>query len=359
MRQSLYAIKRYSEHTTTILFVVGFFFDMFLLPDISDPIARYIGCAYLVAIALLIMFREWTVSLNRASQFEQKMYSFATFVISYCSGSALSFVFVYSLRSAALSVSWPLFLILSICIIANEFVSTHNFRFTLDVGVLLIAVLFYTVFNLPILLKTQSDTTFGLSVAITTAISLLYVFLMRYTSEMAEDEAPRLYALAVGIPMFVGMLYFLNIIPAVPLSLKENGVYHEIMRTSGGEFLAKQEVDARTFSKYRTKVFHFTPTDSRVYFFSAIDAPADLTAPLSHVWEKYDNSTKRWVQSGDPIPFALAGGRADGYRAFSYKENVSDGLWRVTVYVGRRVVGRSSFYILKQTDPVPIKEVSL
>jgi hypothetical protein len=358
MHQIFSSLKKYSSHTTTILFVAGFVFDMFLLPDINDPIARYIGFAYLTTIALLIMFREWIVSGNRASPFEQKLYSFSTFGISYCSGSALSFVFVYSLRSAALSVSWPLFLILSLCILANELVSTHNFRFSLDVAVLLIAVLFYTVFNLPVLLKMQNDMTFGISILITTLVSLCFVYVLRHTSEMANDETPRLYALAIGIPMFVGMLYFLNIIPAVPLSLTESGVYHDVVHTNQGQFLAQSESDTRLFAKYRTPVFHLTTTDSGVYFFSAVGAPADLTAPLSHVWERYDVITNTWVQSGDAIPFILAGGRENGYRAFSYKENISEGLWRVNVKVGRRIVGRETFRVIK-TQTVQTREITL
>ena len=43
--------------------------------------------------------------------------------------------------------------------------------------------------------------------------------LLKKTSETAEKEAGRSVALAIGIPMFVGMLYFLNAIPAVPLTI--------------------------------------------------------------------------------------------------------------------------------------------
>ena len=358
MRKMFVLLKKYTSHTTTIIFIVGFTFDMFLLPDIDDPIARYIGFSYLTIIALLIMFREWVVSRNRASIIEQRMYSFCTFVISYCSGSALSFVFVYSLRSAALSVSWPLFIILMICIFANEFVSTHNFRFTLDVGVLLIAILFYTIFNLPILLKMQNDTTFGISVAITIIASIIFMSFLRRSSEMAEEEAPKLYALAIGIPMFVGMLYFLNIIPAVPLSLSENGVYHSIIHTNDGVFIGQSETDTRYFANYRTSSFHLSAADTGVYFFSAIHAPADLTAPLSHVWEEYNAKTHTWVQNGDPIPFTLEGGRESGYRAFSYKENITPGLWRVNVKVGRRIVGRKTFEVIVGPAPL-LTEVKL
>ena len=65
----------------------------------------------------------------------------------------------------------------------------------------------------------------------------------------------------------------------------------------------------------------------------------------SHVWEYYDPVSKRW-QEKTVISFTLAGGRENGYRAYSHKENVTEGLWRVTVKVDdKRIVGRVKFYI--------------
>ncbi len=359
MFHTLFSFKKYKEHSTTILFLLGFIFDVVMLPSIDHPITRYIGLAHITIVAFLIMFREWVISRNTASKSEQKMYSFASFGIAFSSGAALSFIFVYAMRSAAFLVSWPLLLILLVCIIANEVVSTHDFRFTLDVGVLLIATLFFIIFNTPVLLKTQNDWIFALSIIISITISLLYLFLLQHTSESASYEAPRTYALAIGIPMFVGMLYFLNVIPAVPLSLKDSGVYHNIVHTDTGEFIAKADDDTRFFEKYRTKTHKVLAGDTGVYFFSNIDTPASLTAPISHVWEYYDTTTGNWILAMK-IAFDIQGGREEGYRAFSNKENITDGLWRVTVKIGdKRIIGREKFRVIKTTDTLLLKQVSL
>lgn len=359
MIRRISSLTKYKAHTTTILFILGFIFDIVMLPGIDHPVTRYIGLAHLTVVAFLIMFREILISKNTASRTEQKLYSLASFGVSFSSGAALSFIFVYSIRSAAFLVSWPLLLLLLICILANEFVATHDFRFTLDVGVFLVALLFYIIFNMPILLKTENDWIFALSVGVSIGISLLYLYFLQFTSESARYEAPRTYALAVGIPMFVGMLYFLNVIPAVPLSLKDVGVYHTITHTDKGEFFASGESDERILKKYRTRIYHMSPSDDAVYFFSNIDTPAALTAPISHVWEYYDNSTKRWVVA-TTIAFDIQGGREDGYRAFSKKENVTEGLWRVTVKIGdNRIIGREKFVIVKVNDAPIAKNVSL
>ena len=359
MRRYFSSLHPYKEHLTTIIFVVGIVIDMLILPDIEDPKARYFGMAYLTVIGSLILFREWIVSRNRVTQMEERIYGISTFGIVCFSGSALSFVCIYAWRSAALSVSWPLFLIFILCILANELVSTHSFRFTLDVGVFFIAMLFYIVFNVPILVKQQNDSVFGLAVVCSIAISLLYTYILKHMSDSARFEASRIYALAFGIPMFVGMLYFLNVLPAVPLSLASGGVYHNIIRTESGDFIGQAETDTRPFSSLRTDVYHLTPEDSGVYFFSAVDAPAKLSAPLSHVWEYYDEKTKKWIPT-TTISFTLEGGRENGYRAYSKKENIVNGLWRVTVNVdGNRVIGRVTFEVVRSNQPVTIVETKI
>ena len=82
MRRRFTSLKNYTAHTTTILFVFGFVFDVVMLPNIDHPVTRYIGLAHICIVAFLIMFREWLVSKNTASTFEQKLYSIATFFIS-------------------------------------------------------------------------------------------------------------------------------------------------------------------------------------------------------------------------------------------------------------------------------------
>jgi len=348
MYKKLLSLTRFGHHATTILFFVGFAFDMFLLPDIDDPISRLIGLGYIGIIGLLILFREWLVSRNKASAREQQLYSLSTFGIAYFSGSALSFVCVYAIRSAAFSVSWPLLLLLALCVFANEFISTHQFRFTLDVGVMLIALLFFIIFHLPIVLKVQNDFTFVASLILSAVVSIIYLYFLQFTSDSAKEEAPRHYALAIGIPMFVGMLYFLNVIPAVPLSLNSSGVYHSVTR-AGDVFIGERENDTRFFKELGTTVYHLTPEDSGVYFYSAVNAPAELSAPLSHVWEYYDDTSKKWVES-TVVPFTLEGGREDGYRAYSKKENITEGLWRVTVKVDeKRIVGRLTFRVVRDS----------
>jgi hypothetical protein len=347
------------EHSTTILFIAGFVFDVVMLPEVAHAATRYLGYGYLSVVAFFIFAREWVISRNTASRFEYKVHSWLSFGIAYFSGAALSFVLVYAIRSADITASWPLFAILAVCILVNEVVSAHSFRLLLDIGVLFIATLFFTIFNAPFYLKVQNDATFALSVGITIAVSLLYIYVLRHVSETTEHETPKVISLAVGIPMFVGMLYFLNAIPAVPLSLKEAHIYHHVTRTETGDFLVLTETEERPFAHIRDMVMHehtMLPTDDGVYFYASVQAPTNVTAPISHVWEYYDNETKKWITSMI-IPIAVVGGREEGYRSYSKKENIEEGKWRVTVMVGsKRVVGRRVFTVIKKDEAIPLRE---
>ncbi len=350
--------KHHLKHATTALFIFGFLTDMVLLPDVNNALTKYIGLGYIIGIAILIAFREWVIARNTANQRERKLFALASFGIAYFSGATLSFVFVYALRSAALSVSWPLFLILLLCMIANEVFATHTYRFTIDIMVLFIAVVFYVVFNAPFIVSTQNSGVFYASILIAIVLSLLYVFSISSISETSEEETPRMYSLAVGIPMFIAMLYFLNMIPGVPLSLTEGGVYHNVQRLESGAYLVEEEDGDRMFQSFRTKVHTISGIQSDVFFLSAIRAPQNMTAPITHVWEYYDAGNGKWVTS-TVIPFTLSGGREDGYRAYSHKENIFEGLWRVTVKVDeKRIVGRVKFYIKKGT-PETITEKTI
>lgn len=359
-RRFAYHLK---EHATTIIFVTALMFDFVALPDAGHAITRYLGYTYLSVVAILILLREWLISRNRATKLEEKLHTWMSFGIAYFSGAALSFVLVYAVRSADISASWTLFVVLFVAILVNEVVSAHSFRLLLDIGVLFMATLFFTVFNAPFYLGVQNDATFAASVAITIVISLVYIYILRHVSETTEHETPKAISLAIGIPMFVGMMYFLNAIPAVPLSLREAHVYHKIERIETGEFLAVTEANPRILEDFRDMFaahpHTVLPQDDGVYFFASVEAPAEITAPISHVWEYYDEASRKWVESMT-ISFDLTGGREDGYRSYSKKENVTEGRWRVTVKVDKkRVVGSRVFDISKKDSDAPLKEMKL
>jgi hypothetical protein len=229
----------------------------------------------------------------------------------------------------------------------NEFVSSHSFRYTLDIAVLFVGFIFYSIFNVPLIVHAVNDEVFLISVGSATVIFFIYLFILKFSSETAFVYNKKSQAIAIVIPLVVTFLYFSNLLPAVPLSLKNAGIYHNVYRDpSTKEYILEHE-ETVAFPLFQTRTFHSTPTDSSVFFYTAVHAPTDITAPVSHVWEWYDEISKSWITQVT-IPFSLSGGRSEGYRAYSNIDSPKPGLWRVTVRVGQnRIIGRLTFEVIK------------
>jgi hypothetical protein len=77
-----------------------------------------------------------------------------------------------------------------------------------------------------------------------------------------------------------------------------------------------------------------------LYVFTAIFSPNELNPNIIHEWQKYDETKKEWV-TVNTVLLPIVGGRDDGYRTFSFKENPESGRWRVNVKTEtEQLVGR-------------------
>jgi len=68
-----------------------------------------------------------------------------------------------------------------------------------------------------------------------------------------------------------------------------------------------------------------------------------LSAPIVHLWEHYDVAQAKWISVSE-ISFFISGGRREGYRGFTLKNNVEEGSWRVDVATENgQILGRIRF----------------
>jgi hypothetical protein len=165
----------------------------------------------------------------------------------------------------------------------------------------------------------------------------------------------RFDAVGVSAPAFalicllVGF-YFLNWIPPVPLSLKYGGMYREVKK-AGDRFELSYEKQWYQVWKRSDDTF---PADEPIYCFSAVFAPVDLTTTIYHHWF-YRTSEGRPFAHADRIPLKISGGREGGYRAYSFKQRLDPGDWRVDVETeDGRVIGRVSVKVNARERAQPI-----
>jgi hypothetical protein len=95
------------------------------------------------------------------------------------------------------------------------------------------------------------------------------------------------------------------------------------------------------------------PTDEPVYCFTAVFAPVDLNTTIYHHWHYRLNDTKPFMHA-DRIPIRISGGREGGYRAYSLKQRLDPGDWRVDVETeDGRIIGRVAVTVVNKTEAQP------
>jgi hypothetical protein len=150
-------------------------------------------------------------------------------------------------------------------------------------------------------------------------------------------------------------MYFLNIIPPIPLALKESGVYHQVERVNGNYIVSYEPSTWYRFWSDWSPVFHWVPGEP-VYNFTAIFAPTDIETEIRHRWSYYDTNKEEWVVK-DVLSYPMAGGRNEGYRGYSLKYKIQPGRWRVDVITETdQILGRNEFKVIKASYSPNLKK---
>lgn len=357
-------IKLGIKHFKTLSFFFGFALDLFLLPKTTSPYYVWIGPIDIGIVLGLILLRQTFRGVlvkkdkkikkeakesedkkvdelkTRGHRFLEKVNSSTTYLVSFFLGTLLSHTLVYYFRSSDVLQMWPVFLIVIIAILANEFL----YGIVPDILLFFIAVTFYFIFNVPIALNKVNSYTFFISILVS-VITTSIVTLILQRIYLSKKEFILLILFSIIFPFLLLRLYYINYIPAVPLSLGDSGFYSNIEKINEGQnYSYKKEEKGLVEDKklfFINKNYYDLATlgeGSPLYFFSSIISPADVSADIAHVWEMYDPINKIWIKQAE-IDYPISGGREEGYRGYSQITNIKTGEWRVKVMADGRLVG--------------------
>lgn len=259
----------------------------------------------------------------------------------------MSGLLVFYSRSGSWWAHWPYLLIIVGMILGNELIVKKAQRLVFNLGLLFVGVFSYAALVVPVVLGKMGDGIFLLSGGIALAVFTLFVRLLYLVvpNFMALNTRNIFFTTCMLYATLNG-LYFLNIIPPIPLSMKEMGIYHDVVkRDDGGYALSYEEGSWYELWHLSDTVFHYKAGD-RVYCYTSIFAPSRLRTDVVHKWEYYDAAQKKWMLRGK-VPFPIDGGRGEGYRGFSFIESAEDGTWRCSAETTRgQVIGRATFSVL-------------
>lgn len=323
---------------------MGFIIDNFTLTRIDQWLDNLILLSYLLIAGLGIFL---------FNLFESRGWGHGIFplAIQFAFGGLFSGYFVFYSRSASLASSWIFIAFIILFLIGNELSKGKYSRLGFQVGVFFTALFSFSIFYIPILVNKIGAWVFVLSGVVSLIAIRLFVKLLSYiTPEKIKDTKIVLFGIVGTIFVVFNILYFTNVIPPIPLSLKEVGVYHSVERVGDNYNVTFEDKEWYQFYKRYNDTFH--SNNESVYFFSAVFAPSDLKTNLYHRWQYYDGE---WITI-NKFFIPILGGRGEGYRGYSYKSNPLPGKWRVDVITEReQVVGRAEFIVVSVSEPVSLK----
>ena len=152
----------------------------------------------------------------------------------------------------------------------------------------------------------------------------------------------------------MNFLYFANIIPPIPLSMREAGLYH-IIKISNGSYKMMGEVE-NFWQKLIPGETIYIKLGEKIYFYTAIFAPAKLQTTIVHHWQYYDEGKKEWIDQ-NALSFLIVGGRKEGYKGYSFQSDLASGTWRIYVKNQRgQVLGRIKFEVKMAQEEIELKE---
>ena len=270
-------------------------------------------------------------------------------VLQFCFGGLLSTFLVFYFRSGSLRTSWPFLLILAAAFLANESLKRHYSRLDFQASFFFLSLFSFAIFIVPVVLHVMGPLVFVLSGAVSLALFWMFLRVLRRLAPHSFSHGVHvLFASVAGIFLTINVLYFLNLIPPIPLSLRDASVEHSIARNADGNYVVQSESAGLLGYFKLADEFHCAP-GAPVYAYTAIFSPTSLSTRIVHEWQTYD-AQRGWITT-NRIELPLNGGRGGGYRTFSMTKQIRPGAWRVNVETpGGALLGRLRFNVILQTD---------
>ncbi|TSC67517.1 MAG: hypothetical protein G01um101472_394 [Parcubacteria group bacterium Gr01-1014_72] len=344
-------LKTHERGISVAALILGFIVDNFTLRRADLFLENLALLLYLSLVAICIIVlnfhgevREGTAraSLNRL----------LFFAMQFAVGGLMSAFLIFYSRSASIIASWPFLLVILLQFVGSELFKRQYTRLTLQVSVFFFALLSYTILAVPTVLGKIGADVFIVSGIVSLITVKLFLMVLRRTARerYAANRQGILVSIA-GIVSVVTFFYFSNLIPPIPLALKEIGVYKSVIRLQSGEYLRAGGERRILGFTVPGQIVRIAPGEP-LYAWSAIFAPTRFSEQIVHRWEYYDETRGAW-ETRSRIPLAIVGGRDGGYRTYSFKRDFSSGRWRVGVETtSGQIIGRIVFSI-EYSSPLP------
>ncbi len=358
---------KYERPISSLSLIAGFVFDAVTLKRVDLFWENIWVIAHIIIVGVCILLingidakaegdDSGVEALAKAAANPSRLHFWLVNLQQFFYGGIWSTFLVFYFRSSDLTVSWPFLLILALSFWANESLKRHFVRLFFQISLFYLAVFSFTIYLIPVLLHKIGTGVFILSgIASLVFIALFLLLIWRTSGRKINENKKLLYALIIGVYALVNTLYFTKLIPPLPLSLKDSGVYHSLKRNSQGQYVVTEESYGIKDSFNFYPDFHKAPGEP-VYVYSAIFSPPSLNLNVVHEWQYKDQKSGKFVTK-DTINLKVVGGRDGGFRTYSVKYSVLPGQWRVNVLTENGlVIGRVRFNVVEVDNKANLVE---
>jgi hypothetical protein len=323
--------RKLADYFPVIFFFAGFVWDALTIGRNVMPsdLAIFSGYLFSAAAILYVIGRPVDETAEASSKPQARILSLLKklhtprlpyFLLQFLFGSLFSALFILYFKSSSHWLAWFTSLVLGILLVANEFLESEYKRFTLSWAMFGLCAMLLFNFALPFMLGSIHAIWFYLSTLLGAALACwLYM------------KTPQHYGSIKPVGIIAALLMFAyaaDMIPPVPLVKRDVAVAYDLSKVNGNYLLKQQASSWWVFWRKASNDLELVP-GQRVYCFSSIFAPPGLQTKLYHRWQHYNKNSGWTTQSR--AGFSISGGRYDGFRGYTYKSNLAEGDWRVSV----------------------------
>lgn len=329
--------EKHEPACTVAFFVAGFLFDTLAVGRIDKLHNILHQASYLFLCALFIgcELRERHGAFVPPERLKTA-WRYHEGATHFMLGTLLNIYTLFFFKSASMGASLLFLLVLAALLAVNELKPFESSGTMLRMTLFSLCLVSYFTYLVPTLIGHIGALPFLGSVAAASAVIGLLAWRLRARLPGQEAEVNRhiLTPYAAVAAVFV-ILYFAKIIPPVPLSLSEIGVYHSVTRDKDG-FVLESARPRWRFWERGDQTFLARPGEA-VYCWVSVFSPTRFKERLSVRW-LYDDPVEGWGEQ-DSIPLDITGGRDEGWRGFTVKSKHKPGRWsvRVTTSDGREL----------------------
>lgn len=338
--------KTIVHHWLTIAFFGGFVTDALLLNRVDDVFDNSVLLLHVIISSVSLVAFYAALAERFGERWSSRVHKTASILMQYSFGGLFSGMLIFYGRSGDVGASWPFLLCIIAAIAGNELIKDRGKRLIFNVLAYFVGLFSYVVLVVPVFTGYMGPWVFFLSGL--GALAIVYgvvAVLRKVIPQYIYLHTRQLVFVVTGTFVMLNGLYFMNVIPPIPLSLKEITIAHTVIRypqTSQYEIKYEPIPWWNLYAHWRPTIH---PGNGSVACYSSVFAPTKIKTEIFHQWDYYDENLGKWVE-GFRISYPITGEASGGYRGYTTTQNYTNGWWRCSVKNTRgQLLGHKTFKI--------------